>query len=133
MKKKTEPIKGSRRVEAWIYTVINPLIEALKVEKSFLKDRNWTWRYETKSLEFILPLENYIDSASLPNFQQFFKAYLAIEQMRKKHEDLRAALSENCQVVFNHLIAVDAFQEKARSSRSAYGEYPGGGCSGRGF
>jgi hypothetical protein len=39
--------KGSRRVGAWVYSVINPLIEALKVEKSFLKDKNWTWRYPT--------------------------------------------------------------------------------------
>lgn len=126
MKKKTEPIKGSRRVEAWIYTVINPFIEALKIEKSFLNEKNWTWRYETKSLEFILPLENYIDSASLPNFEQFLKAYPNVERSRKKHEDLRAALSENCEVAFNNLIAVKAFHEKVRSSRSAYGEYPGG-------
>jgi len=54
--------KGTRRIEAWIYTVITPLIEALKIEKSFLKDKNWTWRYYTKNLEFILPLEGYVDS-----------------------------------------------------------------------
>lgn len=129
---KNVPRKGMRRVEAWIYTVINPLIEALKVEKSFLKEKNWTWRYQTKSLEFILPLEKYVDSASLPNFEDFLKANPQIERKRKKHEDLRAALSENCEIAFNYLIALGSFQNKIKSSLSTSekenpaGEYPGG-------
>jgi len=124
--------KGARRVEAWVYTVINPLIEALKVEKSFLKGKNWTWRYQIKSLEFILPLEKYVDSASLPNFEDFLKANPEIERKRKKHEDLRVALSENCQIAFNHLLASDPFQNKVKLSLSIYKqespteEYPGG-------
>ena len=124
--------KGPRRVEAWIYTVINPLIEALKVEKSFLKGKNWTWRYQIKSLEFILPLEKYVDSASLPNFEDFLKANPEIERKRKKHGDLRAALSENCQMAFNYLVVLEVFQDKIQSSLSIYGkenpseEYPGG-------
>lgn len=120
MKKRPELRKGSRRVEAWIYSVINPLIEALKVEKSFLKDKNWTWRYETKSLEFIFPLEKYIDSASLPNFEDFLKANPQIERKRKKHEELRAALSENCQIAFNHLVSLKDFQNKISSSLALY-------------
>ncbi len=124
--------KGARRVEAWVYTVINPLIEALKVEKSFLKDRNWTWRFQIRNLEFILPLEKYVDTASLPNFNDFLKANPQIERKMKKHNDLRAALSENCGIAFNHLVLLEAFQDKIQSSLSIYGkenpseEYPGG-------
>lgn len=133
MKKKTEIIRGSRRVAAWVYTVINPLIEALKVEKSFLKEKNWTWRYETKNLEFILPLEGYIDSASLPNFEGFLKAYPEVERKRKKHEEFRVALSENCRIAFDYLIELKTFQDKVSSSCSTYGEYPGGTVSERDF
>ena len=124
--------KGARRVEAWIYVVINPLIEALRIERSFLKDKNWTWRYQTRSLEFILPLEKYVDSASLPNFEDFLKANPEIERKRKKHEKLRLALSENCQIAFDYLVSLEPFQEKVKSSLSAYEqesqgeEYPGG-------
>lgn len=124
--------KGPRRVEAWVYTVINPLIEALKVEKSFLKDKNWTWRYQTKNLEFILPVEKYVDSASLPNFEDFLKANPQIGRKMKKHDNLRTALSENCEIAFNHLVALESFQNKIKSSLSTYEkenpawEYPGG-------
>lgn len=118
--------KGTRRIEAWIYTVITPLIEALKIEKSFLRDKNWTWRYSTKNLEFILPLEGYVDSASIPNFEDFFNTNPKIEKKRKKREELRAALSENCQSTFKYLIELKDFQEKVKSSLSMYGEYPGG-------
>jgi len=126
MKKKRAPKIAARRVEAWLYTVITPLIEALKIEKTFLKGKNWTWRYYTKSLEFILPLERYVDSASLPNFEDFFLAKPTIERMRKKHEDLRAALSEECRSAFEYLVALEDFQVKVTSSRSEFVEYPGG-------
>lgn len=129
---KNVPRKGTRRVEAWIYTVINPLIEALKIEKSFLRDKNWTWRYQIKSLEFILPLEKYVDSASLPNFKDFLKTNPQIERKREKHDDLRTALSENCQIAFNYLAGLETFQDKAKSFLSIYEKenptegYPGG-------
>ena len=126
MQKKTEIRRGSRRVAAWVYTVINPLIEALKDGKTLLKEKNWTWRYETKNLEFILPLDGYIDLASIPNFEGFLKAHPEVERKRKRHEELRVALSENCRIAFNYLIELQAFQDKVSSSRSTYGEYPGG-------
>jgi hypothetical protein len=131
--------KGARRVEAWIYTVINPLIESLKIEKSFLKDKNWTWRYQTRSLEFILPLEKYVDSASLPNFNDFLKTNPQIARKNKKHDELRTTLSENSQIAFNHLVALKPFQEKVKSSLSVYKqesqaeEYPGGAIPGKDF
>jgi hypothetical protein len=124
--------KGPRRVEAWVYTVINPLIEALKVEKSFLKEKNWTWRFQIKSLEFILPLEKYVDSASLPNFEDFLRANPQVERKRRKHDDLRAKLSENCEIAFNCLIASDPFEDRVKLFLSIYEkekpaeEFPGG-------
>jgi hypothetical protein len=123
--------KGTRRIEAWIYTVINPLIEAHKIEKSFLRDKNWTWRYSTKNLEFILPLEGYMDSAYIPILRDFFNTNPKIEKKRKKREDLRAALTENCQIAFTYLIELKAFREKVKSSLSMYGEYPGGAVTER--
>jgi len=129
---KDAPRKGTRRVEAWVYTVINPLIEALRVEKSFLRDKNWTWRYETKDLEFILSLERYINSSSLPNFEDFVKAKPQLARKTKNHDDLRVTLSENCQMAFDYLVAEKAFQGKVKSALTTYEKgnpaegYPGG-------
>ncbi len=124
MKKKLQskyaPKKGVDRAKSWIYAVINPLIDALKVDKAFLKEKNWTWRYETKRIEFILPLEQYVDSAYHPIFEDFLEANSQMERKRKKREDLRAALSENCRIAFDFLIDLQAFQDKVQSSLSAY-------------
>jgi hypothetical protein len=119
---KAAPKKRTRRVEAWIYTVINPLIEALKVEKSFLDSQNWTWRYRTNSLEFIGPLESYVDSISLPNFEDFFIGNSRLEQMRKEHEELRETLSQCCHKAFTHLDKLDAFRNRVAASLSSYRE-----------
>lgn len=124
--------KGSRRIEAWIYAVINPLIEALKTEKSFLKEHNWTWRYHIKDLEFIKPLEGYMDSIALPALEDFLLANPRIERERKKHDDLRTALLKNCQIAFENLLTLNAFQQRVTSSLSDYRQkepqkgYPGG-------
>lgn len=120
LRSKDSAKKGTERVKSWIYTVINPLIEALKVERTFLKEKNWTWHYHTKRLEFVLPLEQYIDSAYLPVFEDFLKTNLSLERRRKKHEDLRATLSENCQIAFGALINSQAFQEKVKTSLALY-------------
>lgn len=121
--------KTTRRFEAWIYSVINPLIDALKVENSFLKDGNWTWRFQTKDLEFILPLERYVDSVSLPNFADFFKANRKVDLKREKHDELRASLAENCRIAFEYLVNWNEFKNKIRSNLSLYKQtwgYPGG-------
>jgi hypothetical protein len=36
---------GRERAKAWIYSVINPLLEALRTQSVFLKRRNWTFRW----------------------------------------------------------------------------------------
>lgn len=69
-----KPKKGSLRVESWVYSVINPLIESFNIEESFLKKKNWTWRYWSRSLEFIYPIKEYLDAHFWPNYEDFLRA-----------------------------------------------------------
>jgi hypothetical protein len=130
MKKKpqtrsTSP-KGTRRIEAWIYTVINPLIESLKIERTFLSEKNWTWRYIQRNLVSIEPLERYINSVHQPNFDDFFTSNPKVERMREQHDEQRAALLEHCLNAFDHLTARQDFQQKVTEKLVQYGDYPGG-------
>jgi hypothetical protein len=38
---------GRERPKAWIYSTINPLLEGLRIETSFLERRNWTFAATT--------------------------------------------------------------------------------------
>jgi hypothetical protein len=135
-RRKTTPQKGRERVKSWIYAVMNPLIDAIRVERGFLKERNWTWEYRSKSLVSIHSLERYVESAHLPIFQDFFKEHPTMERKRKKHDTLRAELSEHCGVALTTLTDSPVFREKVSSALAKYlagvpgaQQHPGGAIS----
>ncbi len=74
----------------------------------------------------IRPLENYIDTPALPIFEEFFDEYPKLNRQREKHDELWAALLENCRVAFDSLLESSDFQEKVRMTLSEFPEYPGG-------
>lgn len=63
--------RQSRRVAAWIYVVINPIVEGLERELEFLKKGNLTWRSTTKRCEYIRTIQEYVDSRQWPNYKDF--------------------------------------------------------------
>jgi hypothetical protein len=67
----TSPKKPVRRVAAWIYAVINPIISSLERELFFLDSGNLTWRPQTGRCEMIRPIQEYVDSTQWPNYQDF--------------------------------------------------------------
>ena len=121
--------KGSVRVAAWVHAVINPLIEAIRMEKAFLKDRNWTWRYSSGNLEFIHTVQRYPDYVSLPNFEDFLRANPKFQKLFDRHDQLMEKLTEECRQAFQSLVTSPLFKEKVQRLLSEYmrGEgYPGG-------
>jgi len=67
----TLPKKQFRRIAAWIYAVINPIIDSLQRELSLLNSGNLTWRSRTNKCEFIRTIQEYVDSTQWPNYQDF--------------------------------------------------------------
>jgi hypothetical protein len=65
------PKKQVRRVAAWIYAVINPIISSLERELFFLDSGNLTWRPHTGRCEMIRTIQEYVDSTQWPNYQDF--------------------------------------------------------------
>ncbi|MBI5197283.1 MAG: hypothetical protein HZA19_01610 [Nitrospirae bacterium] len=129
-RQQSPPQKGSDRVSAWIHTVINPLIEALRIEKKFLDDRNWTWRYLIGELEFIRPLKFYLDQPMWHNFDDFLRANPKFQKQIDGHDQLLDKLTKECQKASGDLVTSKSFQGKVGKLRSNYqqgGEdYPGG-------
>lgn len=63
--------RQERRVAAWIYVVVNPVVEALGHELGFLERGNLTWRSTTKRCEYIRTIQEYVDSRQWPNYKDF--------------------------------------------------------------
>jgi hypothetical protein len=103
---------GKERAKAWIYSVINPLLGALKTQAVFLKRRNWTFRFYSGNLEFIRPLDGYINFQSRPNWDDFIasnpSARERIEQRDRQREELRNA----CDSAWSYLVDLEEFRRK---------------------
>jgi hypothetical protein len=80
------PKKQSRRVAAWIYTVMNPIIDSLQRELGLLDRENLTWRSSTGRCEFIRTVQEYVDSTQWPNYYDFVADHSIFEAGFKQHD-----------------------------------------------
>lgn len=89
--------KGSERVKAWIYSVLNPLMEALRAENKLLSKKNITWRYHTGETEFILPTRNLIPPSARPNYDDLLRGCPDLKPpMGGRDEKVRALFQAAC-------------------------------------
>jgi hypothetical protein len=65
------PPQHSKRVEAWVYAVLNPLIENLGREIFLLSKGNLSWRFYSRKCEYIHPTSDYIGISQRPNYEDF--------------------------------------------------------------
>ncbi len=124
------PKKQSRRVAAWIYAVINPIIDSLQRELLLLDSGNLTWRPHTGRCEMIRTIQEYVDSTQWPNYQDFLAEHprsFFIPGFEHHDSDLRK-LNTVAQELFNwmpsskeFLDSVDAALETYESQRASLG------------
>jgi hypothetical protein len=117
-----QPKKRSQRVAAWIYEVINPIIEGLERELYFLQSGNATWRYFSQRCEFIRPVQEYVESAQLPNYSDFLVEHPEFKKKFQTHEKSLSALNNSANALYRALLANPQFAEKVSSSIRMYEE-----------
>lgn len=66
-----QPPQHSRRVESWVYAILNPLIEDLRREGVLLKKGNLTWRWYSKKCEYLRPINEYVGVSHGPIYEDF--------------------------------------------------------------
>lgn len=119
----------NERFKAWVYTVINPVLEGLKIEEAFLGRRNWTFRFRSRELEYIRPVEEYVDFAGKPNLEDFLDSNAADRKSIASRDQDREALREKCQRAFDYLATHAGFREEVSSCVEQFGngdELPSG-------
>ena len=117
-----QPPPHSKRVQAWVYAIMNPIIESLRREVFFLDKGNITWQGDTRRCEYIRPIREYFQYSQWPNYEDFV-ADPQNPGFREKFEEHDRGLSlvESSAAVFaDGLMHSDAFRKKVKDSLEQY-------------
>jgi hypothetical protein len=70
-----KPGRGSERIKAWVYAIINPLIDSFRRETELLKSGNLSWRIHSRRCEYIRPIPEVINPDHEPILDDFLAEY----------------------------------------------------------
>jgi hypothetical protein len=110
MTPEVKPEKGSERVKAWVYAVLNPIIESLRREAGLLRTGNLSWRLHTKRCEYIRPIEDLVDPSHLPILEDFLAEDPTFRERFREHDVALATLGEAATESFQRLLQAPIFQ-----------------------
>ena len=105
----------NERFKAWVYTVVNPVLEGLRIESAFLGKKNWTFRFRSGELEFVRPLDEYVEFAAKPNLEDFLESNQEDTRIMAGRDQARNVLREECRAAHAYLAGQEAFQQKVSS------------------
>jgi hypothetical protein len=81
-----KPQRGSERVKAWVYAILNPVIESLRRETLLLKTGNLSWRVRSRRLEYVRPISDLVDGSQLPNLEDFLAEHPSFVDRFRQHD-----------------------------------------------
>jgi hypothetical protein len=118
------PKRQSRRVAAWIYVVLNPIIELLQREVELLDRGSLTWRFTSGRCEFLRVIQEYVDSTQWPNYYDFAAEHPAFIKGFKQHDDHLEKVNSSAAQTYNWLLSLDDFSETIKKLASQYNDQP---------
>lgn len=131
-KKTKGPQRGSPRVAAWVHEVINPLLEALPMEISFLEGGNTTWRFYNGRPEYLRPIEGYLAPEARRIVDDFRRANSDAGKPLARHDEILERLIAAAGDAHEALMKRKDFVERAQNrlaefmQASSTVEYPCG-------
>lgn len=109
--------KDFTRFEAWVYAVLNPLIDSVGREVAFLEEGNLTWRNFSRHCEHIGPIAGYVEKDQLPVYEDFLAGDEAGFKKRFDEHDRKLAATETAAAdAYRVLIQPEAFQKQIEQS-----------------
>jgi hypothetical protein len=116
------PPLHSKRVQAWVYAILNPVIEGLQRETYILAKGNLTWQGDTKRCEYILPIREYIQYSQSPNYQDFVADpfNLGFREKFEEHDRALSAVESSAIAFADGLMHSESFQKQVNDSLEQY-------------
>lgn len=122
--------KGSERVKAWIYSVVNPLMETLRAEIIALSKKSITWRYSASEMEFISPTRDLVQPSARPNYDDLLRGYPAVRPPMENRDRNVESLQQAAAECWKHITQYSGLQQMVGSLlkqwRDEGNPYPGG-------
>ncbi len=116
----TRPSRSSRRVEAWIYTVMNPLIDAMRSEAHLLERSNLSWRYYSRHAEYIRTVNRCIEPHNFPNLEDFLADNPQFDQKFKRHDEALHTAEDKAAAFFDAVISAPVFINQVNDALQQY-------------
>jgi len=105
-----KPGRGSERVKAWVYTILNPVIDSLRRETGLLKSGNLSWRVHSRRCEYIRPISELIDWDQQPNLEDFLAEHPTFGDRFSRHDSALAGLEQAITKSVQELLSAPDFQ-----------------------
>ncbi len=127
-----KPGRGSERIKAWVYAVMNPLIDSFRRETELLKIGDLSWRVHSRHCEYIRPVAELIDFDQRPNLEDFLAENPTFRQRFAEHDSVIIEVEQTTTLFVRDLLASPKFQERVTqclkdyesSERSSHPTYP---------
>lgn len=116
------PPRHSNRVQAWVWMILNPGIEALRREQTLLDKGNFSWRFYSKKCEYIRPFIEYIEASQWPNLEDFLTDPIneGFNQGIDDHNEAVRQLEFAASSFFEELTQSDPFSKKIARALEEY-------------
>src|SRR5437588_5595268 len=114
------PGRHSERVAAWIYTIINPLIDAMRSEARLLSNGDLSWRTYSKRTEHIRTVREHVEAHYLPNFDDFLADNQEFVQKFEIHDNAVRNVQEKALTFFDILLSGQIFREQVNRTFEEY-------------
>ena len=117
-----QPPQHSKRVQAWVYAIMNPVIESLRRELFFLSKGNITWQGDTRRCEYIRPIREYFQYSQWPNYEDFLADPLnpGFRDKFEEHDVKLSGVESSATEFADGLMHSDAFRKKVKDSLEEY-------------
>jgi hypothetical protein len=116
----TKPGRGSERVKAWVYAILNPLIDSLRRETELLSTGNLSWRVHSRRCEYIRPITELIDPNQQPNLEDFLAEHPTFADRFRQHDSALGAVEKATAESVQLLLRSPSFQEQVKRSLANY-------------
>jgi hypothetical protein len=115
-----KPGRGSERVKAWVYAILNPLIDSFRRETELLKTGNLSWRVHSRRCEYIRPVAELIDFEQRPNLEDFLAENPTFGERFDEHDSAVAGIEQAAARFVQGLLQSKLFQEQVAECLSTY-------------
>jgi hypothetical protein len=120
MASRVKPGRGSERVKAWVYAILNPVIDSLCRETDLLRGGNLSWRAYKKRCEYIHPINELIDTSHRPILDDFLAEDSTVRDRFGEHDSALAKLEEIAGKFFQLLVQSSSFQQQVAECLNGY-------------